>query len=453
MLVNTVRGNFEGYTCKEVERVREARCIQGMIANPTEREFSAMVREKLLTNCPVIVRNVNNAHHIYGHDLANVRGKTTRGKPEHVQIEYVQIPWDFVKMHKYMTLAVDVMFVNGLSFLVTSSRGISLVRIEYLPSRTVKRLVHTLRRVFRKYRTGGYVIQTTLMDMEFEKLKPMLPEIALNTTTARKQKGIVERKIRVLKERAHGTFNTLPYQKLPKIMVIELMHFCMMWMNSFPVRSGISEIWSPRKLVLCTKLNAKLHCRAPFESYCCKVQEDSDITNTLDSRTKWAIYMGPTGNLQGSYKFTLLPTGKKITRRKFTEMPVTNSVIKKVEEMAEKDGAVKGISFKNRKGVEYKFDNEEEYKMLVEPDEPLPYSDIPAEAPGILMALEEEEGVDDVVQDKPELSDKQHAILAAENSGLDFSLIPTKVSGGEVIEIHDDNDEEALDKYIKKRCK
>ncbi len=95
--------------------------------------------------------------------------------------------------------------------------------------------------------------------------------------------------------------------------------------------------------------------------------------------------MGPTGNLQGSYKFLSLSTGKKVTQRKFTEMPITDSVIKKVEEMAVKYGAVNGISFKNRKGVEYVFDNEDEYKTLMEPDEPSPYPDIPAEAPGILM--------------------------------------------------------------------
>ncbi len=145
MLVNTVTGNFEGYTHKEIERAREARRIQGMIANPTEREFSAMVCKKLLTNCPVTVQDVNNAHHIYGRNLANIRGKTTKRKPEHVQIDYVQIPRDFVKMHKYITLAADVMFVNGLPFLVTLSRGISLVKIEFLPSRTAKHLVHTLR--------------------------------------------------------------------------------------------------------------------------------------------------------------------------------------------------------------------------------------------------------------------------------------------------------------------
>ncbi len=45
MLVNTVRGNFEGYTRKEIERAREARQVQGMIANPTEREVSALVRK------------------------------------------------------------------------------------------------------------------------------------------------------------------------------------------------------------------------------------------------------------------------------------------------------------------------------------------------------------------------------------------------------------------------
>jgi hypothetical protein len=80
-------------------------------------------------------------------------------------------------------------------------------------------------------------------------------------------------------------------------------------------------------------------------------------------------------------------------------MPITDSVIKKVEEMAVKDGAVNRILFKYRKGVEYVFDNEDEYETLMQPNGPSPYPDIPTEAPGILTAIEEEYGVDDVVQD------------------------------------------------------
>ncbi len=75
MLVNTVRGNIEGYTCHKVERVREVRRIQGMIANPTEREFAGMVHEQLLTNCPVTVRDHDNANQTFGPDVANLRGK------------------------------------------------------------------------------------------------------------------------------------------------------------------------------------------------------------------------------------------------------------------------------------------------------------------------------------------------------------------------------------------
>jgi hypothetical protein len=144
---------------------------------------------------------------------------------------------------------VDIMFVNGLPFLVTSLRGLSLVTIEHLQLRTAKRLVHTLERVFRIYATAGFVIQTALMDMESEKLRMMMPHVALNTMAARKHVGEVEQKIRVIKERARGTFNTLPYKKLPKLMVIELLHFCIMWMNSFPVKSGISKKWIPQELV------------------------------------------------------------------------------------------------------------------------------------------------------------------------------------------------------------
>ncbi len=165
----------------------------------------------------------------------------------------MQIPQDFVQLHKYVTLVADVMFMNGLSFLVTSLQGLSLVTIEHLPLRTAKCLVHTLERVFIIYMTAGFVIQTALMDMEFEKLRTMMPHRALNTMAAHEHVGEVEQKIRVIKERARGTFNTLPYKKLPKLMVIELLHFCIMWMNSFPVKSGISKKWRPTGVGISTQ--------------------------------------------------------------------------------------------------------------------------------------------------------------------------------------------------------
>ena len=50
-------------------------------------------------------------------------------------------------------------------------------------------------------------MQTALMDMEFEKLRDMLPNVTLNTTAAREHVGEIERKIRVVKERARSTID------------------------------------------------------------------------------------------------------------------------------------------------------------------------------------------------------------------------------------------------------
>jgi hypothetical protein len=43
VLVNTVQGNFEGYTRHEIKKAQEARRLQGMIGNTTEQEFAGMV--------------------------------------------------------------------------------------------------------------------------------------------------------------------------------------------------------------------------------------------------------------------------------------------------------------------------------------------------------------------------------------------------------------------------
>ncbi len=110
-------------------------------------------------------------------------------------------------------------------------------------------------------------------------------------------------------------------------------------------------------------------------------------------------------------------------------MLVTESITKQVKEMAAKDRLQKGLSFKNRHGEKYKFDNDEEYEMVIEPNKPAPFPDIAAEAPGVLTEQEEVFGVDEVVQEGTSKSNHERARLAAENSGLGTSLmLPKKVN-------------------------
>ena len=147
MFVSTVANNMEGFTKRDVAKAHAARRLQGMIGHPSDQDFTGLVREKLLANCPVTVSNVANAKSIFGPDIAGLRGKTVRHSPTHVYTAYVAIPKDFLSAHRNVTLTVDVMFVNGLPFLVTKSRGINLVTNEFARSRTATNLATLLARV------------------------------------------------------------------------------------------------------------------------------------------------------------------------------------------------------------------------------------------------------------------------------------------------------------------
>ena len=77
------------------------------------------------------------------------------------------------------------------------------------------------------------------------------------------------------------------------------------------------------------KLDYNNHCRLPFGSYV-QVHDELSLTNSPISRTIGEITPGPTGNLQGGYKFLNLQTGKKITRRNWTHLPMLIEVIKMI---------------------------------------------------------------------------------------------------------------------------
>ena len=81
-MVNTVHKNFEGYTKHDLEKVKKVRRLQGMVGNPTKCKFVGMVHDKLIANCPITVRDIDNPNQVFGPDLANLRGKITRTKPE-----------------------------------------------------------------------------------------------------------------------------------------------------------------------------------------------------------------------------------------------------------------------------------------------------------------------------------------------------------------------------------
>ena len=67
-------------------------------------------------------------------------------------------------MHKFVTLTADLMFVNGVPFLVTLSLNTRLFTAEFLPSRTAALLIIHLTKLVKLYARSVFSIRTILMD-------------------------------------------------------------------------------------------------------------------------------------------------------------------------------------------------------------------------------------------------------------------------------------------------
>ena len=141
--------------------------------------------------------------------------------------------------------------------------------------------------------------------------------------------------------------NSLPFTYIPRRMKIEFIYFVTLWMNAFPVKSGVSETFSPREILLRWRMDAKKHCRVLPGSYS-EVHDEPNHYNTTVSRNHEGIALGPTGNLQGSVNFYCLNIGQVLKQRAFTKIPMPTAVIAKVNKIGKKENQGKEFRFLNR---------------------------------------------------------------------------------------------------------
>jgi hypothetical protein len=238
-----------------------------------------------------------------------------------------------VDLNKNVTITADVIFVGGLGFMITSSRNIKFTTTEYVAKRSKANLVNSFKKVFQIYNQRGFNIQTALMDRELECLRDDIRGVILNTTATSEHVPEIERQIRVVKERARAIWSTLPFNAIPKRMIVELVTFGVLWLNAFPPSRGVSKTYSPRNIMTGTTLDYSKHCKLPFGAYV-ETHEENNPTNNMKEQTRAAIFLGRTTNFQGNYKFLCLRTGRRVTRKQFKELPMPASVIKAVEALA-----------------------------------------------------------------------------------------------------------------------
>ena len=337
--VSTVADNHAAFTRRELEGADRARQLYRTIGCSSQRKFEVILDHGSILNCPVTRADAQCANVIYRPDLAYLKGKTTdHPTSSHVPTQVLSpLPEEIVKYHSNITLCVDFFYVQRLPFIHAISRKVGYRQAVAVPDRTKATMMSFVNKSVLEYTSRGFEVIDAHADKEFKCLHGSLGNISLEICGPDEHVPEVERSIRTMKETMRATAHGLPYRRLPKIMIVELVAMATHCLNGFPKEDGVSEHMSPHSIV--TGRSRMDYNKIPleFSSY---VQLLDRSVNTIRSRTIGAIALNPTGNENGAYRFMSLKTGQVITKGpgSWTEVPVTDIAIARVEALAKQEG-------------------------------------------------------------------------------------------------------------------
>ena len=214
-----------------------------------------------------------------------------------------------------MFLKLEILFFNKIPFLLTLSWKICFTAVNHIANRTVPQIFAAFKEIYQYYMHCGFHIITVHSDGELAPLQALVASLPggpmINLETANEHVPEIERKIRVVKEKCRAAQHGLPIQRIPKLLTIHIVFQTIKLFNFFPTKGGISDNLSPKTIISGEIIDYKKHLSLQIGKYC-QVHEEDAPRNTQNPRKKGVISRGPSGNLQGGFKFMALNTGKKL---------------------------------------------------------------------------------------------------------------------------------------------
>ena len=232
-------------------------------------------------------------------------------------------------------LSIDIMFIDKLAILVGVSTPLGLTIAYSLDTADLKKPARTAAQVkigishFIAVLAAQNFWTSVIMSDGEGAVKSLVDELAK-----------LEVKVDVLireRVRCHVAYY-LPFT-LSTVGIAMLVLYCISRLNYEP--AGLRE-WgpSPREAYIGRKPDGKRDFRCSFGDYVqCTV---SNTDSGFKSRTVDCVVMLPPGNRTGSVRILSLSTGRLVNRDQFRVLPMPESVIKRLNELAQADGRVKG---------------------------------------------------------------------------------------------------------------
>jgi Reverse transcriptase (RNA-dependent DNA polymerase) len=334
--LQTVANNKANFTARQIADADAARHLYRLLGRPGPSRFMSAIRNNHILNCPITIDDAVRAESIYGKDVAFVKGKTTDSAPTPHIVDFLPsvLPPDILANHQHVTLCVDIFYVHGLAFCLSTSRSIRFLSCHFIPDRTKSTLSACISSDLATYQARGFRPIAIHADNEFSVCQPIFPGLQFSICAVDAHVPEVERAIRTLKETIRATIHGMPFSRLPRVLIKELVASAVAQANMFPHPDGISPTLSPSSIVTGAPKPDFRCMPLEFGQY---VQVFDGTSNDTRSRTLGAIATTPTNNSSGDHFFLSLATGHRIHRRSWTVIPISDTVISRVEAIASQE--------------------------------------------------------------------------------------------------------------------
>lgn len=313
--VETVSDNKRGFSKRQIKGAETAWSLYAKLGYPSVKDFRWVVWINQIKDYPVMAQDIDVAHKIWGKNIAALKGKTTWKKPIPVAEDFVKVPQEILDLHKEVFLTADLFFVNGIPFLLTLSCKITFTVVNHLANRKVKEIFKAFKEIYQFYLKRGFRITTVHVDGKFAPLQALIQAMPggprVNLASTNEHVPEIKRRVRVVKELCRAVHHSLPFSRIPKLLVIYIVFNCVKLLNNFPTKGGISDTISLRTIMTGKTLHYKKHLSLKIGQYF-QIHEEDEPRNSQLPRTQGAIFLGPTSNIQGGYRFMSLKSGSKI---------------------------------------------------------------------------------------------------------------------------------------------
>ena len=147
----------------------------------------------------------------------------------------IVIPPEIPENHRDISIGIDIMFINGIPFLKTISHTVKFSTATEMNGANMDNVVTVLKTVPAIYRPRVFNVLAVAADSGFTDLKtnPDFIElkITLNLIAEDEHEPYVEKFNRTIKEMCRIGLAGVPFTKLPKRMVVELVYEIVFWFN------------------------------------------------------------------------------------------------------------------------------------------------------------------------------------------------------------------------------